>query len=326
MRGFELSERFFRGVGLPEIERRLPQCVRRLAAGVGSAGSQAHKNDDDISRDHGWGPEFSVWLAQGDYQKYGSRLQEILDTLPAEYDGFHWENPPERTCSVWEVGSYAENTVGFPEPPPSLRDWLRIPEPYLFELTPNRLYHDELGIVSARFRAFSRYPEDVWRHRLAACLSWCWEWGRKHLFRAEARGDHVTAFNYWTKFAEYATKVGFLINRRYAPYHKWLWKEFEKLEGAPVEVCRLLREGYERVRGRRELVERVEAVYTDELEKLGFSPADRTDSHRTPYPDNRLYRIALAVRRRVVDPDVKNLHLREEVVHPATRAGWTWLR
>ena len=65
------------------------------------------------------------------------------------------------------------------------------------------------------------------------------------------RLEELTAFNYWTKFAEYATKVGFLFNRRYAPYHKWLWREFEKLEGAPVEVCRLLREGYARVRGRR---------------------------------------------------------------------------
>ena len=40
MKGFELSERFFREIGLPTIEQRLPGCVLRLAVGV-SGGSQA---------------------------------------------------------------------------------------------------------------------------------------------------------------------------------------------------------------------------------------------------------------------------------------------
>ncbi len=325
MNGFELSERFFRRVGLPEIERGLPECVRRLAVGV-SLGSQAHKNDDEVSRDHGWGPGFTVWLAKDDFGSYGGPLQEILDTLPQEYNGFRWENEPEKTCRVFELGDYTEATVGFRKPPRSPKDWLRIPEPYLFELTPNRLYHDEPGIVSARLNAFSRYPDDVWRHRMAACLSWCWEWVRKHLFRAEARGDAVSAFNYWTRFAEYAMKVGFLINRRYAPYHKWLWAEFNRLGGTPDKVCTVLREGFERLGDRRELVERIETVYMDELENLGFSPAAPSANRSKSYPDNRLFQFAREIRNCVVDPEVKNLNLREEIAHPATRSGWMWLR
>ena len=136
----------------------------------------------------------------------------------------------------------------------------------------------------------------------------------------------MTAFTYWTRFAEYAMKVGFLINRRYAPYHKWLWAEFMKLEGIAVEVCPFLREGFARASDRRELVERIEAIYMDELEKLGFSPAAQVTTRRTAYPDNRLYRFAVDIRRGVEDPEVKNLHLREELVYPATRAGWTWYR
>ena len=96
MKGFELSEQFFLKIGLPAIEQQLPECVPGLAVGVG-LGSQAHKNDDDVSRDHGWGPEFMVWLAKDDFDDYGERLQKILDTLPNEYDGFHWQNPRART-------------------------------------------------------------------------------------------------------------------------------------------------------------------------------------------------------------------------------------
>ena len=81
MKGFDLSEKFYREVGLPVIERRLPQCVPRLAVGV-AGGSQAHKNDDEVSRDHGWGPGFTVWFGQDDFDEYGGSLQAILDALP----------------------------------------------------------------------------------------------------------------------------------------------------------------------------------------------------------------------------------------------------
>ena len=109
MKGFELSERFFREIGLPTIEQRLSGCVPRLAVGV-SGGSQAHKNDDAVSRDHGWGPRFTVWFAKDDFDDHSERLQEVLDTLPNEYEGFRWEDPRARTCGVIEIGSYI-NTV-----------------------------------------------------------------------------------------------------------------------------------------------------------------------------------------------------------------------
>ena len=327
MKGFELSERFFREVGLPTIEQRLPRCVPRLAVGVGG-GSQAHKNDDKVSRDHGWGPGFTVWLGKRDFDEYSERLQEVLDALPNEYGGLRWENLPARTCSVIEIGSYIESAVGFSEPPKSPMDWLRIPESYLFELTPNRLYHDGPGIVSARFRAFGKYPDEVWKQRMGACLAWLWEWGRKHLFRAEARGDNLSASCYWTRFAEYAMKVGFLMNRCHAPYHKWLWTEFRKLGAVADEVSPLLKKGFERVSGRRELVERIEVIYMEMLQRLGFSPAlpVQAAARRSAYPDNELLRYAQGVRSAIEAPEIKRLHLREELVFPATKAAWTWLR
>ena len=325
MRGFDLSERFFREVGLPIIERTIPTCVPRLAVGVGG-GSQAHKNDDEVSRDHAWGPGFTVWLAQDDFDEYGKPLQELLDTLPREYEGFRWDKPPARTCGVIEIGRYIESVVGFSEPPRSSKAWLRIPEPYLFELTPGRLYQDGPGIVSARFRGFSKYPDDVWKQRLGACLSWCWEWGRKHLVRAEARGDHVSACCYWTRFAEYAMKVGFLLSERYAPYHKWLWREFGKLGPVVEGVTPLLEEGFEKGHGGRELVESIEGIYMELLQQRGFSAMEEADTSRLAYSDNELLGYARSVRSTIRSPEVRELHLREELVLPATKAGWTWLR
>jgi len=76
MKRFELSERFFREIGFPTIEQRLPRCIPRLAVGV-SEGSQAHKNDDEVSRDHDWGPGFTVWLAKDDFKDRESLIHMV---------------------------------------------------------------------------------------------------------------------------------------------------------------------------------------------------------------------------------------------------------
>ena len=216
MKGFELCRRFFREVGLPAIDKSLPEIIRRLAAGL-SGGSQSHGNDDEWSRDHGWGPGFTVFLNREDFSRFSEQLQQILDTLPREYLGYEWQDPRKRTCGVIDVGKYIESAIGCERPPDVAIDWLHIPEEYLFEITPRRIFHDAAGEVTRRFESFGEYPEDVWKKRLSACLAWMWEWGRKHLHRAERRRDLVTASMYWDRLATYAMKVAFLLNRRYAP-------------------------------------------------------------------------------------------------------------
>ena len=187
MKGFELCQTFFEEIGLPAIEQSLSECVPRLAVGL-SGGSQSHGNDDEISRDHGWGPGFTVWLAQEDYDQFAEPLQAILDALPQEYLGYRWRDSRPRTCGVVEVGTYIKSIVGCETPPEAPIDWLHMPEESLFEVTPRRIFHDAEGEVTSRFESFIQYPEDVWRKRLSACLAWMWEWGRKHLHRAERRG------------------------------------------------------------------------------------------------------------------------------------------
>ena len=63
MKGLELSQRFFEEVGFPAIREHLPECVSHITVGL-SGGSQSHGNDDEISRDHGWGRVswFGYWM------------------------------------------------------------------------------------------------------------------------------------------------------------------------------------------------------------------------------------------------------------------------
>ena len=158
MKGRELCERFFNEIGLPAIQRELPECIPFLAAGM-FGGSQCHSNDDDISRDHSWGPGFGIWLASDAYHRFFSDLQAILYRMPREFLSFGWTKQPKRSCGVEELSEYVSSVVGFPTAPPAAADWLHIPEECLFEITHRPVFLDSTGETTERFRSFAQYPE-----------------------------------------------------------------------------------------------------------------------------------------------------------------------
>src|SRR5947207_1403444 len=72
MKGLELSRQFFLEWGLPFLRREHPEWADRVAAGR-FAGSEAIGADDELSRDHGWGPNFALYLPAVDYAQIGRR-------------------------------------------------------------------------------------------------------------------------------------------------------------------------------------------------------------------------------------------------------------
>ena len=226
-----------------------------------------------------------------------------------------------------KVETYIKSVVGCEIPPQAAIDWLHIPEEYLFELTPRKIFHDFSGEVTRRFESFSEYPEDVWKHRLGACLTWMWEWGRKHLHRAERRGDWITASMYWSRFATYVMKVGFLLNHRYAPYHKWLYREFLKLDAIAPEIGPLLKEGFEKMEGRIEIESQIEAIYLKCLQELGYEPeeASPNDDKKAAYPDNELHRYARAIRHSIQTPEIRDLKIFWEILPFPWKATWAYI-
>lgn len=324
MKGFELCEKYFWNLGFPAIEKKLPESIPHLAVGL-TGGSQSHGNDDELSRDHGWGPGFTVFLNKTNFEQFGETLQAILDTLPREYLGYEWNDSRKRTSGVIEVGNFIRSAIGCESPPDTAIDWLYIPEEYLFEITPRRLFHDASGEITRIFESFTAYPEDVWKKRLSACLTWMWEWGRKHLHRAERRGELITASMYWSQFAVYAMKVGFLLNHRYAPYHKWLHREFLKLEVISPQVYPLIVEGFQKITGRIEIESQIESIYIEHLEELGYKPVEVKSNSNAAYPDNELHRFASSIRHTIKTPEIKELRFFLEVLPFPLKATWTYI-
>lgn len=68
MQGLPLARDFFFTHGLPMIRESFKDIADRIAVGLVGPGSECYGFDDQLSRDHDWGPGFCLWLRQKDFQ------------------------------------------------------------------------------------------------------------------------------------------------------------------------------------------------------------------------------------------------------------------
>lgn len=119
------------------------------------------------------------------------------------------------------------------------RDWLTFPEQRLLELTSGEVFHDPAGELASLRAMLGAYPHDVWLYRMAC------QWQR--LSRQEAfvgqcaeAGDLLGMRVVAGRIVRDAMRLCFLMERRYAPYDKWLGSAFGKLRCAEELTPRLL--------------------------------------------------------------------------------------
>ncbi|NLX03752.1 MAG: DUF4037 domain-containing protein [Phycisphaerae bacterium] len=236
MKGLELSERYFLDCGLPILQTHFPHLVDRMAAGLISCGSEVAGFDDEISRDHNWGPRFILFLSADDQARFGHQVQETLNReLPREYSGASVHRTgrqfPTAPAPVTTPEESCRFNTGFPTAPDSDRDWLAIPEHRLFEFTAGRIFHEPTPLISPLRDAFAYFPDMVWRKRLSFAwlqLSHC-----ANISRTVARGNRVATHAFLCWALECCMRLGFLLNRRYAPFRKWLYHAFRELPRLP---------------------------------------------------------------------------------------------
>ena len=85
--GLELCESFYKEYGIPMIRTKFPAYEGMIAAGLVGEGSECFGFDDEVSRDHDFGPGFCLWLTDQVYDEIGEALQEEYDKLPDSYMG-----------------------------------------------------------------------------------------------------------------------------------------------------------------------------------------------------------------------------------------------
>jgi hypothetical protein len=233
MTGLELSRAFFHEAVLPIVERVAPGVM--LTAGRFGPRSDALGFDDAISRDHGWGPCCTLLF---ELEVETTPIDTALRAdLPLQFRGYSTsfrdsnmvalDAPPiEHDVELTTPDRYLDHALGT-HAIATARDWLALDEQKLLEVTSGELFRDDLDFTAVR-RRLAHYPDDLRLHLIAV------EWMRileEQAFpgRAGSRGDELGAAIVTSRLAESVMRLGFYLERRYAPYAKWFGTAFRRL-------------------------------------------------------------------------------------------------
>lgn len=274
MRGIELAERYYRQVGRPALLRAFPEMEGRWAAGLAGEGSECFGFDDEISRDHDWGPGFCVWLNKEQYEKYGEEMQKVYDSLPVEYMGYRRIRSfmAGKRVGIFQTEKFYEHFLGLSQIPSDPYVWLQLPEMNLAAAVSGRVFEDGEGSFTAfRNSLLKFYPEDVRRKKIAARLAVMAREGQYNYPRCLARKDEVAALQALSRFIEASLSLLYLLKREYAPYYKWAFeglKRWPEYENYRKQIEALVREP------RQEMIEQIAMDVVWDLRMQGLTEAE----------------------------------------------------
>ncbi|HEY8173655.1 MAG TPA: DUF4037 domain-containing protein [Dehalococcoidia bacterium] len=246
--GIELARRYWHDAVAPIIDELLPR-VPRAAARIG-AGSDVLGFDTERSTDHGFGPRVIVLFEDGFDLTRDRRialLKAIDARIPATFLGYPTrfvasEGGPERhQVMLTTVREWFTLAVGFdPRREITDDDWLGAPAQLLLEATAGAVFEDATGELTLARERLRWYPDDVWLYLLGC------QWRRidqeePFIGRAGEVGDDLGSAVIAARLVRDIMRLCFLIERRYAPYAKWLGTAFAQLDCGPT-LMPMLRE------------------------------------------------------------------------------------
>jgi hypothetical protein len=221
----DLSRAFYADVVRPLLDGR-PH-----AAALLGWGSDVLGYDTPRSTDHGWGPRMLVFV---DTLDVVDQVQARLDgALPERFRGrpvrYGWDGVPVNhwvtatTLPVW-LSEFlgVDATAGMSD-----LDWLITPQQRLLGVVAGSVYADDGGSLRRVRRSLAWYPDPIWRWLLAC------QWHRlanEEAFVArtaevgDASGSAVSA----ARLVRDIMRLVLLLDRRYAPYQKWLGTAFTR--------------------------------------------------------------------------------------------------
>lgn len=280
MKGLDLAEAYYQAHGAAMIQKITGSAAQRVAVGLVGPGSECFGFDDEISRDHDWGPAFCIWLSAEDYETMGKNLQEAYQRLPQTFMGFgpRRASPGEEgRTGVGEIRSFYRAYTGLDHVPLSLREWLAIPEQALALCTNGRVFFDPLGEFS-RWRSdlLTYYPEDVRLKKMASrCLTIA-QAGQYNFGRSIKRKDHFAARYAEMQFCGDVISLIFLLNRRYTPFYKWMHRAMLELSLLGEKIGSMISDLIARSADEEKqfLIEEICALIITELRAEGLSDGE----------------------------------------------------
>ena len=326
--GLELSRRFYSEAVLPILQCTLPG-IPFSAARLGS-GSEVLGFDTDRSADHEWGPRLQIFLREEDLETHGeSTWRALSEQLPKSFAGWptHFsapdggpighmtetDGPVNHRITITSIAGWFGRELGFnPVAGITTLDWLATPTQRLAENTAGAVFSDGLGELAETRRRIRWYPDDIWRYALAC------QWQRisqeeAFVGRAGEVGDDLGSAVVAARLTREIIRLSFLLERRWAPYAKWLGSSFGTLA-----IAAELKEHLRSVLGAASWQERETGlcaayqIVGHKQNELALSePVDPTvrPYHDRPFQVLHAERFAEALRASVTDPRLAELPL-----------------
>jgi len=207
--GLTLARRFYHA----ELAPRLAD-VPHAAALLGR-GSEVLGFDDAISRDHDFGARVQIFLPED--------VTTDSEGLPAEFEGHLTQVRTTTAAGYFTALLGVDPAAGM-----TMADWLLSPTQVLATLTAGEVFADPHNLLTSRRAALTWYPDDIWRYALAA--GWL-RVSQEEPFvgRAGGTGDELGSAVIAARLVRELIRLAFLIERRWAPYAKWLGRAFREL-------------------------------------------------------------------------------------------------
>lgn len=325
--GLRLSASFFSNLVEPLLARRFPD-LRYAAARIG-LGSEVLGFDTEMSADHDYGPAVQLFVCDEAFPYTAAAILQLLDDeLPQAFQGWSIQFPantrspsgPSRAGVLWSWHGVEIYTVGAwcdrflqrrYETDLSWHDWLSYPEQYFLLATGGRVFRDDLGDLAALRERLSYFPRDVWLYKIMV------QWGRiaeerAYVGRAGSVGDEIGSNVIAARMVENLMRLALLVERRFAPYPKWIGTAFSRLPCAPdlspiLEHVLAARHWSDRETFLQEACRALAALQARRGVPGASLPLDGT-LHSRPFRFIDTLRIADGIRAEIEDDELRGLH------------------
>lgn len=308
MKGLELSREYWLSCGKPALERDFPDLLPYLAVGLCGSGSECSGWDDELSRDHDWGPGFAIFLPDESVidRRSAFLLERAYAKLPSEFMGYH--RPAlapvggARTGVIRADEFYAQRIgTGYEM---TVDRWLSVPQQSLLECVNGEIFMDNYGLVTRLREELRFYPEDVRKKKLAGELLLMAQSGQYNYTRCLGHGETGAAQLSAQEFVKSAASAIFLLNRRYMPYYKWTFRALRELDilSESAELFEYLitsDNSPEQSEEKYKVIESVASDIIDVLRDQGLTQAICGDLEKHAY----------SVNDGVSDPVLRNMHV-----------------
>ncbi len=293
-KGMDLCQAFYEEYGVPMIREKFPQYEHVIAAGLVGEGSECFGFDDEVSRDHDFGPGFCLWLTDQVYDEIGEQLQEAYDKLPSTYMGItrFTTAKAQKRVGVFRIGDFYEGLIGLRDVPATQNQWLFLEDYRLATAVNGRVFRDDLGeFTRIRYGILHYYPEEVRLKKIARQAALMAQSGQYNYSRMFGRGEKVTAVIALSEFMKHTMSMVYLLNRTYAPFYKWMHRGMRDLPILP-EIGDILNalvdfpSGDERIP---QTIEIIVALIIAEMKKQGLTSGE--DNYLDHHTDQILGRI-----------------------------------